>query len=107
MLVFNLALVLIVAETIPLDRQFKLRELLDALPLSRTPYLRASVRRLERRDPDLHYGLRGRASVTQRMIARRIRPARDRAAVAGAGAAVSRTNGTVSVLASPFGAAAA
>ncbi len=39
MLVFNLALVLIGAETIPLDRQFKLRELLDTLPVSRAQYL--------------------------------------------------------------------
>ncbi len=43
MLVFNLALVLIVSETIPLDRQFRVRELLDALPINRTAYLGGKV----------------------------------------------------------------
>lgn len=42
-IVFNLALVLIVAETIPLDRWFRIRELLDALPVSRAEYLGGKV----------------------------------------------------------------
>ncbi len=42
-LIFNLALVLIVAETIPLDRQLRIRELLDVLPISRAAYLGGKV----------------------------------------------------------------
>ncbi|MCC6801725.1 MAG: hypothetical protein IT319_02485 [Anaerolineae bacterium] len=41
--IFTVALVLIVAEAIPLDRQFRIHELLDALPISRAGYLGGKV----------------------------------------------------------------
>ena len=39
MIFYTVGVVLLMAEVIPLDRQFKVRELLDALPLSRATYL--------------------------------------------------------------------
>ena len=43
MAIFGIALTLFLAETIPLDRQFKVRELIDALPISRAMYLGGKV----------------------------------------------------------------
>jgi hypothetical protein len=37
--IFGIALPLFLVETIPLDRQFKVRELMDAVPISRAAYL--------------------------------------------------------------------
>jgi hypothetical protein len=39
MVIYSVGVTLMMGETIPLDRQFKVRELLDTLPLSRTAYL--------------------------------------------------------------------
>jgi hypothetical protein len=39
MIFYSVGVTLMMGETIPLDRQFKVRELLDTLPLSRTAYL--------------------------------------------------------------------
>src|SRR5690349_6357110 len=39
MIVYSVTVTLMMGEIIPLDRQFKVRELLDTLPLSRTVYL--------------------------------------------------------------------
>jgi hypothetical protein len=39
MIFYSVTVTLMMGEIIPLDRQFKVRELLDALPLSRTAYL--------------------------------------------------------------------
>lgn len=43
MIFYTVGVVLLMAEVIPLDRQFKVRELLDALPLSRATYLAGKI----------------------------------------------------------------
>jgi hypothetical protein len=43
MIFFTVGVTLLMAEMIPLDRQFKMRELLDTLPLSRAGYLGGKV----------------------------------------------------------------
>ena len=43
MIFYTVGVVLLMAEVIPLDRQFKVRELLDTLPLSRASYLAGKI----------------------------------------------------------------
>ncbi len=43
MIFYTVGVVLLMAEVIPLDRQFKVRELLDTLPLSRATYLSGKI----------------------------------------------------------------
>ncbi len=43
MIFYTVGVVLLMAEVIPLDRQFKVRELLDTLPLSRATYLGGKI----------------------------------------------------------------
>jgi len=42
-LIFSVGITMMICEMIPLDRQFKVRELLDTLPISRADYLAGKV----------------------------------------------------------------